>query len=75
MSFVVSEIELTQELYNIINVYQDLKINSTVYFFYNDFSNIIKTQLLSFVNQTPLCDSYADLFDSYNAKYISQFAA
>ena len=28
MSFAVSEIELTQELSNIINVYQDLKINS-----------------------------------------------
>ena len=28
MSFVISEIELTQELSNIINVYYDLKINS-----------------------------------------------
>ena len=28
MSFAVSEIELTQELLNIINVYQDLEINS-----------------------------------------------
>ena len=28
MSFAFSEIELTQELSNIINVYQDLKINS-----------------------------------------------